>query len=175
MGDGDDRKNSADHCAKSRLLTVLEMTHAPSHPRAVGSAEPNTVNSQPNRGVDLKGPSLADPGKTARRARGGGSRRPQAWPWLRPGPASVSGLLHPGLSLSSPPVPSWVPSLTGLADPLDVATACLDDAVKVPGLGPRGPGVPIHVQRTVGHDREQTPGRASRRSYRKLPLAGPDS
>lgn len=43
------------------------------------------------------------------------------------------------------PTPQLVPQLTGLADPLNIAAARLDDAAEVPKLGPRGPRVPVHV------------------------------
>jgi hypothetical protein len=45
----------------------------------------------------------------------------------------------------TPPAPSWVPPLTGLADPLYVAAARLDDAIEVPVLGPRGPRVQVQI------------------------------
>lgn len=72
-------------------------------------------------------------------------RWPQVWPWPQPRPGSASRHPHPGLSPGRLLPPSPVPRLTGLADPLDVAAARLDDAVEVPELGPRGPRGPIHV------------------------------
>lgn len=57
------------------------------------------------------------------------------------------GLRRPGSLVRTAPAPpaAAVPRLTGLADPLDVAAACLDDAVEVPERGPRAPRVPVHV------------------------------
>lgn len=43
------------------------------------------------------------------------------------------------------PTPQLGPLLTGLADPLNIAAARLDDAAEVPRRGPRGPRVPVHV------------------------------
>lgn len=51
---------------------------------------------------------------------------------------------QPCLDGPRPPAAA-VPRLTGLADPLDVAAARLDDAVEVPERGPGGPRVPVHV------------------------------
>lgn len=58
-----------------------------------------------------------------------------------------AGLRRPGSLVRTAPAPpaAAVPRLTGLADPLDVAAACLDDAVEVPERRPGAPRVPVHV------------------------------